>query len=417
MKVEIITIGDELLRGQVIDSNSSWMGQELERNGFRVLRRVSVGDSCDDIEDAIDASFSRVDIVLLTGGLGPTKDDVTLSALCRYFKTELHFSEETYANICSLFNKSNWKMNELTRLQAMVPVDCTVIQNRVGTAPCTWFTRSGKTLVSMPGVPYEMRRLMLDDVVPRLRASFGGGSLIRHHTLLTGGISESALAMRLRDFEEELPQCARLAYLPQLGVVRLRLTAFADGDETVPGMIVERGRQQLHELLSDYILGEGDEALEAIVGKELLSRGLTLGTAESCTGGRIASMLTSISGSSQYFSGSVIAYCNEIKVNVLGVSANDINLHGAVSRPVVEQMAMGALRILGCDCALAVSGIAGPSGGTSDKPVGTVWIALAMPEGVVAETYCYNSEREVNIQRSANLALSMLLRELRRMKR
>ena len=411
MNTEIITIGDELLIGQVVDTNSAWMGRELEQEGFRVSRKMAVGDREEDIADALNSALGRAAIVLLTGGIGPTRDDITRSTLCRYFGTGLHFSQEAYENIERIFRHSGRAMNELTRDQAMVPDDCTVIQNEMGTAPCTWFERGNKVVVSMPGVPYEMKWLMSNEVITRLREKFRRDTFIMHRTAWVSGYGESALAIKLSGFEDGLPPFIKLAYLPQPGLVRLRLTAIA-ADEEATREEIERQQKELCRLLAGNVVAEEDKPLEMLVGEALLSKGLRMGTAESCTGGQIASMITSVPGSSQYFAGSVVAYSNEVKRNLLGVTAETLEQHGAVSRAVVEQMAAGALRALRCDCAVAVSGIAGPTGAIPGKPVGTVWIAAALGERAVSECYRFTTVRDTNIFRASHTALLMLLRLL-----
>jgi nicotinamide-nucleotide amidase len=411
MDTEIITIGDELLIGQVIDTNSAWMGEQLEKEGFRVVRKTTVGDAEPNISEAIDEAMKRVNLVLLTGGLGPTKDDITRHTLCRYFDSGLHFSEEVYEDILQLFNHSGRAMNALTRGQAMVPDRCTVIRNRAGTAPCTWFERGGKVLVSMPGVPYEMEWLMTNEIIPRLKQAFRQDMYIRHHTVWVSGYAESELALKLADFEAELPPFMKLAYLPQPGLVRLRLSACAGSREEALQPVAAQ-REKLLALLAGHILAEEDRPPEALIGDALLARGLTMGAAESCTGGRIAAMITSTAGCSRYFAGGIVSYSNEAKHRALGVSEQDLQKHGAVSRTVAEQMALGAIRALGCDCAVATSGIAGPGGGTPGKPVGTVWIAAARQERLVSECYRFGTMREANIVRASNTALLMLLKLL-----
>lgn len=409
MDVEIITVGDELLIGQVTDTNSAWMGKILNDNGFAVVRKTTVGDVEDAIVAAVDAAAGRTPVALLTGGLGPTKDDVTLRALCRYFGSRMCFSEETYAGIEQLFRRNGRQINELTRLQAMVPDNATVIQNRAGTAPCTWFERDGFVLVAMPGVPSEMKWLMTHEVTPRLKAHFRQDVFIRHRSYWVSGYTESALAMHLAGFEESLPPFVRLAYLPQQGIVRLRLSVCGrqetDTETALAGLC-----GQLEEKLQGHIVSDEDKSLEAIVGERLRRQGATVATAESCTGGAIASLLTSEAGSSDYFRGGIVAYANAAKQNLLGVPAGDLETHGAVSRQVVEQMARGALERLGSDFAVATSGIAGPGGGTDEKPVGTVWIAVAAKDGRVASRlYRFGAIREQNIQRTVNMSLLLLL--------
>ncbi|MDR2138153.1 MAG: CinA family nicotinamide mononucleotide deamidase-related protein [Tannerella sp.] len=411
MDVEIITVGDELLIGQVVDTNSAWMGEALNGHGFRVIRRTAVGDVEEDIISAIDAAKNRAPIVLLTGGLGPTRDDLTLQALCRYFDCGLHFSETVYADIERLFRLRSRPVNELTRLQAMVPDRCTVIRNRAGTAPCTWFERGGFTLISMPGVPSEMQWLMTNEVLPRLEKHFRRDLYIRHRNCWVRDYAESELAMHLSGFEDALPPSAKLAYLPQSGLIRLRLSVA--GPEAGPVAETATALQTaLERLLEGHILATEDKPVETIVGERLRKWGRTVGTAESCTGGAIAALLTSIPGSSGYFVGSIVAYAGAVKRQVLGVSADDLQQRGAVSREVVEQMAQGALRVLGCDYAIATSGIAGPEGGTPDKPVGTVWIAIASKDGVTSRRHQFGALRAQNVQRTVLTALLMLLEKL-----
>ena len=423
MTVEIITIGDELLIGQVVDTNSAWMAKILNENGFKVVRKVTVGDEAEDIAKAIDDARGKASVVLITGGLGPTKDDITLKTLCKYFDSTLKFSNEVYANIEKLFNKNGRVMNELTRNQALVPDKATVIQNAMGTAPCTWFERDGVVLVSMPGVPYEMKWLMENEIVPRLKKAFNQDLYIKHQTCLVTGYSESALALTLTDFENCMPEFVRLAYLPQMGIIRLRLSAYCDNEKTAVEA-VDALTQQLEEILTGNIIVEEDKDLEVLVGEYLRSKNLTIGTAESCTGGTIASRLASVSGCSDYYLGSIVSYANEVKQNQLGVDKGDLEKYGAVSQQVVEQMAKGALKALGCDYAVATTGVAGPGGGTPEKPVGTVWIAVANAGArgmageavVISKEYHFTtiSTRENNIQRTVNFALLMLLEELRR---
>ena len=414
MTVEIITIGDELLIGQVVDTNSAWMAKILNENGFKVIRKVTVGDETEDITKAIDDARKKASVVLITGGLGPTKDDMTLKTLCEYFDSSLKFSDEVYANIEKLFNMNGRVINELTRNQAMIPDKATVIQNAMGTAPCTWFERDGVVFVSMPGVPYEMKWLMENEIVPRLKKTFNQDLYIKHQTCIVSGYSESALALALTDFENNMPEYVKLAYLPQMGIIRLRLSAYCK-EEKIALEAVNTLTQQLEIILEGNIIPEEDKNLEVLVGEYLRSKNLTIGTAESCTGGAIASKLTSVPGSSDYFLGSIVSYANEVKQNLLGVSNNDLEKYGAVSQQVVERMAKGALKTLGCDYAVATSGIAGPGGGTPEKPVGTIWIALANKEKVISKKYHFAtiSTRDNNIQRTVNFSLLMLLEELR----
>ncbi|MDD4589579.1 MAG: competence/damage-inducible protein A [Parabacteroides sp.] len=411
MNVEIITIGDELLIGQVIDTNSAWMGQHLGEEGFRVIWRTTVGDVEEDMLEAFNRAMQRADIVLITGGIGPTNDDITKKTLCKYFGCGMHFSDEVFDNIQRIFNRSNRKMNELTRNQALVPDNCTIIQNRVGTAPCTWFERDNRILVSMPGVPSEMKWLMSNEITPRLKTRFNQNLFIRHQTCWVAGFTESALAIKLTDFEKQLPSFIKLAYLPQPGLIRLRLSAYTENEEEAIVSISEQ-REKLHAILAGNILVEEDKAIEVQIGDILRDKQLHMGTAESCTGGHIAGMITSVAGSSDYFVGGIISYSNEVKHRILGVSEESLSTYGAVSKEVVEQMVVGATRVLGCDCAVATSGIAGPGGGTEAKPVGTVWIAAKLKEKVVSECFHFGTIRDQNIQRASNTALLMLLKVL-----
>lgn len=407
MDVEIITIGDELLIGQVVDTNSAWMGQVLGDEGFHVIHKVTVGDVEAHMLDAFDWAMKRSQIVLVTGGIGPTKDDITKKTLCKFFHTGLRLSEEVLANIEDIFQKSGKAMNPLTHDQAYVPEDCTVIQNRVGTAPITWFERDGKILVSFPGVPSEMKWAMKEEILPRLKAKFRQDLYIKHQTLWVSGYTESALAMHLEEFEKQLPAFVSLAYLPTPGLIRLRLSAYYEDASAVESAMREQ-TDKLRGLLEGNILAEEDKPIQEIIGEVLRCKKLTLGTAESCTGGKIAEMITSVPGSSDYFVGGIVSYSNNVKHQILDVSNLSLDTYGAVSRQVVEEMVTGALRTLNCDCAVATSGIAGPGGGTDEKPVGTVWIAVAWKDRVKSQLFHFGKNREQNILRSANMALLML---------
>lgn len=412
MTVEIITIGDELLIGQVVDTNSAWMGSLLNDNGFEVVHKTVIGDKAENIVSAVNAAGCRADVILITGGLGPTSDDLTLHALCDCFDASLRFSEEVYAHIEKIFSHRNLTMNELTRNQALVPDKATVIRNEAGTAPCTWFERDGKVFVSMPGVPAEMKWLMTHEVIPRLKKRFRQDLYIKHDTCWVTGYTESALAIELADFEKRLPSFVKLAYLPQAGIIRLRLSAYSRTSEEAETTLAAL-RKELEQRLHGQINPEGDKDIEVLVGERLRARGQTVGTAESCTGGAIAAALTSVAGSSDYYMGGVVSYSNALKHKLLNVSETDLERYGAVSQPVVEQMARGALRVLGCDYAVATSGLAGPGGGTAEKPVGTVWIAVAHGDDVVSNEFRFSTVRDQNIRRTVNMSLLMLLNEMR----
>lgn len=408
MFAEIITIGDELLIGQVVDTNSAWIGQELNKIGIEVLRIVSIRDREEEITEAIDNAMKRVNIVLVTGGLGPTKDDITKQTLCNYFHTKLIFSEEVFENIKRVL-AGKIPMNALNKCQAMVPKDCIVINNPVGSAAVSWFERDGKVLVSMPGVPQEMTVVMQESVLPRLQDKFLRDVII-HRTFLVQHYPESVLAEKLESWENSLPECIKLAYLPKLGIIRLRLTGRGQNKNEVED-ILDSESFKLEKILGDNIIEENDIPLEVIVGDLLKKKNLTVSTAESCTGGSIAARLTSIAGSSEYFSGSVVAYSNTVKMELLHVSPKTLEQYGAVSKETVIEMVKGAMKALKTDCAVATSGIAGPGGGTPEKPVGTVWIAAGYKNEIRTYRQETNRGRVMNIERAGNNAL-LLLREL-----
>ena len=408
MKCEIIVIGDELLIGQVVDTNSAWMAAELNKQGWDVTHIATINDEADTIKDAISSAFSRVDAVLMTGGLGPTSDDVTKPVLCQYFGGKMIFSQEVYEQNLRYFAGRGLQMNESTRRQAEVPDVCTVIANPVGTAPVMWFEREGKVLVAMPGVPHEMRVAMKGDVLERLRRFAGDNDAILHRTLMVFRNTESGLSERLADFEASLPSCIKLAYLPIPGVVRLRLTARGSNEPEL-SKILDEMVERLHHILGKDIFYNGDTTLAGAVGAILKERGLTLATAESCTGGNIAHEITAIAGSSAYFKGAVVAYSNEVKQQVLGVDAQDLHNYGAVSESVVSAMAAGVQRTMNVDCAIATSGIAGPDGGTPDKPVGTVWIAVNCRDEQRKECVHFSGSRSYIIERATQRALMMLI--------
>ena len=413
MDVSIIVIGDELLIGQVTDTNSGWIARRLAPLGWSVRSTMVVGDNADDIFRAIDLAFAQAPLVLVTGGLGPTKDDITKPTLCRYFGGELVRDPEVERNVLEVLEKRHLRINDLTAAQAMVPSSCRVIQNQVGTAPIMWFERDGKVLVSMPGVPFEMEQMMESAVMPRLVERFAAGGCIEHRTFVVVDYMESLLAMTLEDFESRLPAHIHLAYLPQMGVIRLRLSGVSPDGEALRGDM-EALSAELRRVLGDAIVADQDKTLGAIAGEMLLGRGLTLATAESCTGGNIARRVTEVAGSSRYYKGSVVAYSNSVKTAVLGVRQDDLDACGAVSRQVVEQMCRGVTALTGADCAVATSGIAGPGGGTAEKPVGTVWIAARCGDVTCSERCHFPGTRDRVIDRSTTSALTMLIKLLRR---
>ncbi len=410
MFVEIITVGDELLIGQVVDTNSAWMGKALNNVGFEVIRVTSVRDREDEITGAVDSAMKRADVVLMTGGLGPTKDDITKHTLCKYFGTELVFSEDVFENIKRIL-ANRITLNPLNQAQALVPKDCTVINNKVGTASVSWFEKDGKILVSMPGVPQEMKFNMTEEIIPRLCARFEMKAIV-HKTYSVKNYPESALAITLTDWENNLPECIKLAYLPKSGIVRLRLTGRGDNEEEIRAVVLAEGAK-LYGILGENILDENDSPLEEIIGEMLKDKNLTFATAESCTGGNIAAKITSVAGCSAYFKGSVVAYSNEVKHELLQVSNETLEKFGAVSEEVVKEMVIGAMNALKTDCAVAVSGIAGPDGGTEEKPVGTVWIAAAHGKTILTSKQVVDFGRDLNVERATNNALLLLQKVLK----
>lgn len=410
MNAEIITIGDELLIGQVIDTNSAWIAEQLNLVGIRIAQITSISDDRKHILKTLKDASERASLILITGGLGPTKDDITKHTLCEYFDTDLVFHQPSYDNVERIFKVRGFTVSELNRQQAELPANCTPLPNPNGTAPGMWFEKAGVIYVSMPGVPFEMKPLITNEVLPRMAEKLNS-TFIEHITVLTQGVGESMLAKTIETWENKLPQNIKLAYLPQPGIVRLRLTA-TGSDKTKLSKDLNRQVSELKKLIPDLIFGYHDDTLELVVGKLLRDNQQTLSTAESCTGGYIAHLITSIPGSSDYFVGSTISYSNEVKINELGVNPDDIELHGAVSKSVVEQMALGARKKFGTNYSLAVSGIAGPDGGSEDKPVGTVWIAMATAEKVVSKKFLFGEHRGRNIRKSALAALNMLRLEL-----
>lgn len=410
--LEIITIGDEILIGQIVDTNSAWMAVELNKAGFQLSQVTSVHDDAAQIKTALDSALAKNDIVLITGGLGPTKDDITKLTLCEYFGTRLIFDDSVLENIENVFRGRNLVINELTHDQAYVPESCTVIQNLVGTAPIMWFEQAGKVVVSMPGVPFEMKKVMNDEIIPRLQKKYNTGSVI-NQTVQVYGFGESALALKIADWEEALPGFLKLAYLPNFGIVKLRLSGSLN-DAGELQLEIDRQFALLKEILGDSIIAENDFTVEKNLGDLLRERKLTISVAESCTGGNIAHKITSIAGSSDYFIGSVTAYQNDVKEKLLQVNSADLERFGAVSREVVEQMAVGVRERLNTDISVATSGIAGPGGGSEEKPVGTVWIAVSNKNRVVSRLFQFGSySREFIIERSTLAAMMMVMEFMR----
>ncbi len=411
MLAEIITIGDEILIGQIVDTNSAWMGRELNKIGVSVKQITSVSDDATHIIQALDEAKKRVDVILITGGLGPTKDDVTKLTLSKYFNMPLRRDEATLAHVTAIFDRLNRPMIEMNRKQADVPDGCTVIQNKNGTAPCMWFDVEGKIFVSMPGVPFEMMYLMEEEILPRLKSAFDLPAII-HQTILTTGLGESFLAQQIEDIEDSLPAYIKLAYLPKLGQVRLRLSAMGK-DEIALKAEINSYVQQIVDRVRSYVAAEEDVALEKAILDQMKAKNLTLSTAESCTGGYISHLITQHAGSSAVFAGGAVAYSYDLKESILGVKHETLTEFGAVSEQTVKEMAEGAIAHFKTDYAIAVSGIAGPDGGMPGKPVGTVWIAIASQHQTVAKLFTFGEKRIQNIERSATAALTMLLNLLK----
>ncbi len=406
MKAEIITIGDEILIGQIVDTNSAWIAAQFNLNGIEVFQITSVHDDGQHIKTALRDAEGRVDLVLITGGLGPTSDDITKPALCEYFNTGLEFHEPTFNHIVERFKHRNISMNKLNRNQAMLPEACTILFNRNGSAPGMWFERSQTIFVSLPGVPFEMKEIVTEELLPRLRAT-GRTRAIFHKTVLTQGLPESLLAEMIHTWETQLPENIKLAYLPSPMAVRLRLSAMGD-DEQVLRQLVEEEAKKLKNIIGDYIYGFDEDQLAGAVGNILVSKTLSLSVAESCTGGYISHLITSVPGSSAWYKGSVTSYSNDVKKSLLGVSEETLQHYGAVSEQVALEMAVGVKRLLHTDYAVATTGIAGPDGGSEEKPVGTVWIAVAGLKGTKTVKYIFDNNRERNIIRSGQSALQFL---------
>lgn len=413
MTTSIIVIGDEILIGQVIDTNSGDIARMLSPYGWQVNNVQVVGDNASQILQAIDRAFESSDVVLTTGGLGPTKDDITKLVLCQYFGGELYENSKVLENVKEVMDKRGLQLNELTASQAIVPSSCEVIQNRVGTAPLMWFEKEGKILVSMPGVPFETRQMFREAVLPKLLSRYHSGVTIVHRTLLVTGWSESRLAMEISELEDALPPYLHLAYLPKPGLIRLRLDG-THHDHDFLNSEIDKYKDELIARLGDDVLHDDDLTPQEILLFHLNRLKLTVATAESCTGGNIAHLITSIAGSSSAFMGSVVAYSNDVKHQLLGVSLNTLNSYGAVSEPTVEEMAKGVCKTIGTDCGIATSGIAGPSGGSAEKPVGTVCIAIKTPFGITSHTHHFPGNRSRVIERASTTALITLIKELKK---
>lgn len=406
MKSTIITIGDEILIGQILDTNSRYISQALNRIGVVVTERTSIGDSAEQIVSTLDRALAQSDVVIITGGLGPTKDDITKHTLAKYYNSELVYNEQVGSFVEQLLARRGIAFTELNRGQAMVPQCCTVLHNAHGTAPGMWFERDGKVVVSLPGVPFEMRHLIDDSVVPMLAERFELKAIV-HRTMITSGIAESILAERIATWEDNLPDVLHLAYLPAPNVVRLRLSAYEVDGQSVRRMIDDEF-DKLKGIISEAIVGFEDATVEQLVHRWMTENGKTLSVAESCTGGAIAAKFTAMAGASVYFNAGVVSYSNEAKRDILGVNMDDIVRYGAVSETVAIQMAEGVRRAGQSDYAVSTTGIAGPTGGSAEKPVGTVWIGVATPKGSFAVLKNCGTDRSQIIDRATAYAIKLL---------
>jgi nicotinamide-nucleotide amidase len=406
MHAEIITIGEELLIGQVINTNAAWLAERLNESGIMVKQVSVVSDTEQEILRILGETFKRSPLILMTGGLGPTRDDVTKLALCHFFDTELVINEEVLEDVRTIFSRRNLSLTELNRQQALVPQGAKIIRNPNGTAPGLWLEKEGKICVAMPGVPYEMKAMVENHILPELKKR-QKQQFILHRTILTQGIGESFLSDIIADWENNLPPFIKLAYLPSPGMVRLRMSASGTNEGELTKSLSEE-EEKLAKLIPQYIWGFDRDTLEEVIGKLLTERGLTLSTSESCTGGFLAHKITSVAGSSAYFMGSIVAYSNDLKTRFLWINEKLISKHGAVSQKVVEAMALNGCEVMSSDFCLATSGIAGPGGGTPEKPVGTVWIAVAFRDKVTSKLLHLGDQRDRNIARASLAALAML---------
>ena len=405
--IKNISIGDELLIGQVINTNAAWLGEHLSEAGFHLDSVLTIGDSERAILDAFDACMDA-ELVLVTGGLGPTADDITKPTVCKFFDTELEFCQAAYDNVLSLFKRRGFQMSERNRSQAMLPKSCVYIPNTYGTAPCMWLEKKGVVFVFMPGVPFEMKGIFTDELLPRIKARFHSVPYEKR-VIMTTGIGESFLADRIKEWEEALPGFLSLAYLPQYGMVRLRLSGRHE-DADLLHVTLDDQVKKLTQLIPEYIFSMQDQPIERTVFDLLINNEMTFASAESCTGGNIAHVITLIPGSSDVFKGTAVTYATPMKTKVLGVPAELIEKHGVVSQQVVESMAEGVRNLMEADFGVATTGVAGPSGGTEENPIGTVWIGLASPSGVISKRFNFGKDRE-NVINRATIAAYEMLRE------
>jgi nicotinamide-nucleotide amidase len=405
MRAEIISIGDELLIGQTINTNASWIGQECSKMGIRVVRVTTISDDESEIVSAVDTAFNHADVIFVTGGLGPTKDDITKHTLARYFGTELVRHEPTLKQIEDFFNRRNRPMLDVNIRQADLPASCIILPNPIGTAAGMWFEKEGKVLVSMPGVPYEMKGIMSNEVFPKLKDQYKLQA-IYHRTIMTQGIGESFLADQIADWENRVREAGlSLAYLPSPGMVKLRLTSY-EGEAR--SNEIDQFFKELVEQFPRYVYGKEDETIVHTISRLFIESYNTLGTVESCTGGSIAQQIISIPGASAFFMGSLVTYTNQLKHEIVDVDSEVLQQKGAVCQEVVEQMAVNGRVKLGVDYCISTSGIAGPDGGTVELPVGTVWIAVAFNDGVVSRQFSFGDNRERTIQMAVLSAMNML---------
>ena len=407
--IKTISIGDELLIGQVINTNAAWLGQQLSDVGFQLDSTLTIGDSEKAIMDAFNACLDA-DLVLVTGGLGPTADDITKPTVCKFFDTELVFCQEAYDNVVSLFKRRGFQMSERNRGQAMLPKACQYIPNTYGTAPCMWLEKQGTAFAFMPGVPFEMKGIFTDELLPRIKQRFHAVPYEKR-VIMTTGIGESFLADKIKDWEEALPDFLSLAYLPQHGMVRLRLSGRHEDADLLHATLDDQV-EKLTRLVSDYIFAMQDQPIERTVFDLLINKGMTFASAESCTGGNIAHVITLIPGSSEVFKGAAVTYATTTKTKVLGVPAETIERYGVVSQEVAEGMAKGVRDLMGADFGVATTGVAGPAGGTEENPVGTVCIAVASPDGVASKRFNFGKDRENVINRATITAYEMLRQQL-----
>ena len=406
IKAEIITIGDEILYGQITDTNTQWISAELDKIGIKTIRKSSVGDSEEAILEIFEESSKRADIVIVTGGLGPTKDDITKKTFCKYFNTELVINPQALADVTAFFKLRGRELSDLNKGQGEIPANATFIQNTMGTAPGMWFEQDEVVYISMPGVPFEMKGMMTLTLLPKLQEHFKTPSIF-HKVIRTVGIGESYLAEMIEMWEDALPEHIKLAYLPSVGNVKLRLTGFGENLNILENQVEEQ-LQKILPTIQEYIYGFGNDELEEVVGRLLIKNKQTVSVAESCTGGYLGHQFTKVSGSSAYFIGGILSYDNAAKINQLGVKEETLNTYGAVSEKTVTEMSENVRKLMGTTYGLATSGIAGPSGGTPEKPVGTIWIAIATENKTITKQLTLGGSREQNIHLTTINILNLL---------